>query len=196
MFAVRMVVLWMIPTFCLAQAPNFLPFPSSGPSTYKDPKGRFEFQLAPELDCEASGDNIDCTGNLSDSLTMVIEVATLGKDTTLPIVALNQLEDYEKRPNFRQLTREKKTVDGREAILQVFAYSEFKNVQLTIQVQFFDVVVQDKLYKIKVECGSATCDAYQSALKKAYSTLKFATPSKEKAKPGPVKKKKSPPKLT
>ena len=93
---------------------------------------------------------------------------------TAALVALNQLEKYEKEPHFKLVQKAATSVDGIKAFVQTFTYNELGNVDRPVWLQIFNAVQGNNLIVAQMQCASQTCSEYGGVVNQVFNSLKIA----------------------
>ena len=143
--------------------------------SHVDPAGFFRVSIPIEyFSCELIPRKLSCKGLLDTSAQLSLIVKDVPRDAHIDNVALNQLEEYEKKTRFQQLTKVETTIDSKPALRQSFSFDALANIARPTWVQFIDVLDSGKLAVLKVTCASQKCLEYSSAISKIEQSLKMA----------------------
>lgn len=169
--------------FCVGSFGASLYASSEGIKTFVDPAGFFSVSIPNKFfKCHVSTGQLSCQGLQETSASLSLKVSNVPKEAHINNVALLQLEEFEKKTRFRQLTKVRTAIDSKPALRQSFTFDALGSIARPTWVQFTSVIDKGKLAVLEITCASQDCVEYEPVFKQIEQNLRMA-PIRDDGKP-------------
>ncbi len=156
-----------------AKEMNPMQFFGGGPKPYLEPDGYYRVVLPSGFDCEQTKPgHLECAGNRGHRALLSIDVKSVPQSATADLFALNQMERFKKKEHFKDLGRERVTLNGVEGVAATFSYDYYGNVQIPVGVKALYLVQNGKLIVVHFESRLEFFGRYVKDLKTFFETFR------------------------
>lgn len=151
---------------------NPLELIGDGPKPFVEPESFYRVVLPPGFNCKAQKRHVTCTGRRGQNALLQIDVLDVPKSATAKLHYLNQMERFQKKLHFQEISKEDIRLHGLEGVKVAFRYDYMGNVQFKVGVLAAYLKQENKIYSVHFESKLTAFQEYEKDLEVFFETFK------------------------